>query len=145
MYIYIYRAGPCRLEAQARPGGGQPAGGETPCYALMLSTCCLLALFVFLFLLLLFVRGARLSRASSPRASDMATATSISEPEGEEGNKSVEEEQPTHGDPGSDGWKTVSKFSHPIYRKLSCLNGELNALSLSELKEKLTTLNLSSV
>ena len=77
----------------------------------------------------------------------MATATSTSEPEGEkDANRNGEEEQPTTtGDPGSEGWKTVSKFSHPIYRKLSCLNGELNALSLSELKEKLTTLNLSSV
>ena len=76
----------------------------------------------------------------------MATATSTVEPEGEEGgNRSVGEEQPTPGASGSEGWKTVSKFSHPIYRTLSCLNGELNALSLSELKEKLTALNLSSV
>lgn len=84
-----------------------------------------------------------MSRASSPRGSDMATAASTSEPERGEGKGS---EQPTPGDSGyEEEWKTVSRLSHPIYKKLSCLNGELNALSLSELKEKLTALNLSSV
>lgn len=139
-------------EGRAAPGlrwaARRGAGGEIPRCTLMLSTCCLLVLFVFLFLLLLLARVARVSRASSSRGSDMATATSTVEPEGEEegSNTSAKEGQSTQsGGPESEGWKTVSKFSHPIYRKLSCLNGELNALSLNELKEKLTTLNLSSV
>ena len=37
------------------------------------------------------------------------------------------------------------KFNHPIYKKLSYLSGEVNALPLKKVKEKLTALNLSSV
>lgn len=109
---------------------------------LLLLFTCLLALLVCL--LLLFASGARRSTATGSRGSSMATAASSSELEREEGSENVQGEQPTAGD--SEGWKTVQpKFSHPIYKKLSCLNGELNALSLSELKEKLTSLNLSAV
>ena len=78
----------------------------------------------------------------------MATAATVDALEGEEDGSvqvDVEVAREEEGEADeSEGW-TVPKFSHPVYKKLSCLNGELNALSLSKLKEKLTSLNLSSM
>lgn len=79
----------------------------------------------------------------------MATAATVSELEGERGASSLsqeeEEERATSNASRQEAeWRTP-KFSHPIYKRLSCLNGELNALSLSNLKEKLNTFNLSSM
>ena len=82
----------------------------------------------------------------------MATASPESVSVEREIQTSGEEDgkQPSPAGPvgaGSDeGWTTVGggKFSHPVYKKLSSMNGELNGLPLSKVKEKLTALNLSS-
>ena len=79
----------------------------------------------------------------------MATAATVDALEGEEGSVQVNVEEARENEEEgeadrSEGW-TVPKFSHPVYKKLSSLNGELNALSLSKLKENLTSMNLSSM
>ena len=76
----------------------------------------------------------------------MATAVTVSAQEGEEESSGaqVNVEETKEREAGeSEGW-TVPRFNHPVYKKLSHLNGELNALSMSKLKEKLTSLNLST-
>ena len=75
----------------------------------------------------------------------MATAATVSVQDGEEESSTqVNVEETREREPGeSEGW-TVPRFNHPVYKKLSSLNGELNALSFSKLKEKLTSLNLSA-
>ena len=108
----------------------------------------LVLLSLFLFLLLLLARRTSRTAAGGPQACSMATAATVSTPEGEESSAPVnveEHEETREREPGkSEGW-TVPRFNHPVYKKLSSLNGELNALSLSKLKEKLTSLNLSAM
>lgn len=121
-------------------------------------------LLAFLLLFLLYTSGAfrrkersRVSVAGSqPNSSSMAMASgsesvSVEGAETQTSDTGEEEgKQPSPGPEvagGDEGWTTVGggRFSHPVYKKLSSLNGELNGLPLSKIKEKLTALNLSSM
>lgn len=127
-------------------------------FDLMLATSFLLGFIVLLLLLLLYT-----SRASRRKNRDrtagsqpfqanscgsMATASpeSVSVEEEKTRISGEEGKQPSPGAEG-EGWTVAGggKFSHPVYKKLSSLSGELNGLPLSKVKEKLTSLNLSSM
>lgn len=116
---------------------------------IILSTCLLGLLLTLLLLRLLVTRVSRASAAGS-QANSMASAATVSQTRAENEHDEDDEDSQKQSNveenpPAGEGWTVVgAKFSHPIYKRLSCLNGELNALSLNKLKEKLDTLNLSS-
>ena len=113
---------------------------------LLLSTCLLgLVLLVVLLLLLLHTSRANAAGSQSHSSSSMAMAAAVSV-EGESQTLGEEEgEKPSSG--GGEGWTVVGsgKFDHPIYKRLSALNGELNSLPLRKVEAKLSGLNLSSM
>ena len=108
---------------------------------MLLFTCFVLFL-ILLVVLLLTGRALRTCAAVNSASASMATAATVSEQEG--AGEKPEEERPSGGGDQEGEW-TVPKYNHPVYKKLSCLNGDMNALSLRKLKEKLDSLNLSAV
>ncbi len=136
---------------------------------MLIATCFFLGLILLLLLFLFYtIRASRRKNRAKEAGSQakscgsMATASPESvgvEPEEEELTHTSGEEgrQPsssgTEGKqsspPGAEGegWTVAGggKFNHPVYKKLSSLSGELNGLPLSNIKEKLSALNLSSV
>ena len=141
-------------------------------FDLMLAICFFLALGGFVIHLLFLVYTSRASRrknnvkeaGSLPFQANscgrMATASpeSVREEEeevthtsGKEGRQpsspGAEGKQPSPAEAEGEGWTVAGggKFSHPVYKKLSSLSGELNGLPLSNVKEKLNALNLSSM
>lgn len=142
-------------------------GGGISCrlyFDLMLAICILITILALLLVSVLFAsrastrrknkdKGAGCQPSQANSCSSMATS-SLQEDKptrtsgrqllspGAEGKQS----SPT-GESEGEGWTVVrgGTFSHPIYKRLSSLSGELNGLPLSKVKEKLSALNLSSM
>ena len=115
----------------------------------MLATGFLLGFIVLLLLLLLYTSRASRKKnrekaaGSQPFQANSCGSMATASPE----SVSVEEEESHVSGAEGEGWTVAGggKFSHPVYKKLSSLSGELNGLPLSKVKEKLTSLNLSSM
>lgn len=141
-------------------------------FDLMLVICFFLGGFIIFLLFLVYTSRASRRKRSVKEAGSlpfqanscgrMATASpeSVREEEeheevthtsGEEGRQpsssGAEGKQPSPAEAEGEGWTVAGsgKFSHPVYKKLSSLSGELNGLPLSSVKEKLSALNLSSM
>lgn len=93
--------------------------------------------------------GSQPFQANSCGGMAAAPPESVSVDEKEAFTAAGEEGKQQSSPPGTEGegWTVAGggKFSHPVYKKLSSLSGELNGLPLSKVKEKLSTLHLSSM
>ena len=136
-------------------------------FDLMLAVCILITILALLLILVLFASRASTRRQNKdkgtgcqPSQANSCSSMATSSPQEDKPTRTsgrqplspgVEGKQPSPAEAGGEnegeGWTVVrgGTFSHPIYKKLSSLSGELNGLPLSKVKEKLSALNLSSM
>ena len=62
--------------------------------------------------------------------------------EGDVGDEDGEEESPRKEAVNKYEWRVPGKRSHPFYKKLSALNGEVNSMSLHSVRQRLAKLGL---